>query len=87
MSAQCRTLNQRLASPCAHPRIQELEAESLRSEAMQFIAGAGLGNLRNLQIFMASLKFGSCSERRIEGGHAIVNIKTSGRRNRSESHD
>eukprot|EP00959_Pyramimonas_sp_CCMP1952_P161631 3379876-Pyramimonas_sp.AAC.1 len=84
---QRRASRQCLTSSCTHPRTLELKTEPLRSEADQFIAGADLTQLMKLPLCFASLKFGHCSERKIEGGHAQINIKTAGKRYRTEAFD
>ena len=61
-----------LESDAAHPKMQELKSEPLRSEAQLFVEGASLAELENLVLFVAKLKFGFAVERQIEGGHARV---------------
>eukprot|EP00959_Pyramimonas_sp_CCMP1952_P170638 3565911-Pyramimonas_sp.AAC.1 len=60
-------------------------AEPLLREAQLFIDGFDVARFVNLQTCLAALKFGSCSERGIEGRRALVSIKAAGRRNRSEA--
>ena len=65
----------------------ELQCEPLRSEAVQFLEGGEVFELENLMGFLAALKFGSCTERLVEGGHGIIHLKTSSSRYRGEAYD
>ena len=76
-----------MSSQCQHPLVQKLKEQKLHEEAELFIEGEDLKLLENLEFFTASFRFAWGTERKVEGGHAQVNIYASGRRNRTEATD
>ena len=76
------------ASSSDHPRITELQAPGLSTEAQAFEDGdEELHALPELVIFVAELKWGYASERASEGGHASVKLRSGKARNRGEAFD
>ena len=76
-TVQHRALRQCLHASSSHPRVLELQCEPLRSEAVQFLEGGEVFELDNLMGVLAALKFGSCTERLVEGGRGFIHLKTS----------
>ena len=76
-----------MSSQCQHPLVQKLREQKLHEEAELFIEGEDLKLLENLEFFTASFRFAWGTERKVEGGHAQVNMYASGRRNRTEATD
>ena len=76
-----------LSSDCNRPQFQKLREPGLREEIELFLEGEDRRMLEKLSQFLGSLRFAWGTERRVEGGHAQVNMFTQGRRNRTEATD
>ena len=76
-----------LKSDCRHPLVLKLQEGDLKEEAELFLGGEDLRMLDTLAAFMGSLRFAWGTERRVEGGHAQVNMLTLSRRHRHEATD
>ena len=76
-----------LVSDCQHPLICKLGDAPLREEVDLFLEGEELALLDNLELFFATFQFAWGTERKVEGGHAQVNMYAGGRRNRTEATD
>ena len=75
------------SATCEHPQFQKLQETCLREEIALYLDGEDLRMLDKLPQFLGSLRFAFGTERRVEGGHAQVNMWTQGRRNRTEATD
>ena len=71
-----RLLARGLSSDCPHPRIRELQAEPLRSEAQAVIDGALVESHRKLESYISRFRWGFSSLRRLEAGHGQIKLKT-----------
>ena len=80
-------LNTCINSNLTHPQIVQLQTEPLASQVQEYVDGTALGELPDLEMFIASLRFTFAVERRIEGGHAIIQRHARGTSIRSESFD
>ena len=76
-----------LVSHCTHPQVLRLQRGRLREEALDFVDGGDPEVHMTLRAFMGEMAFGFASERQVEGGHASVNLRASGKRNRTEAYD
>ena len=74
-------------SSCPHPRVAMLREPSMAAEVEAFLDGAELLDMAALPEFIAELRFGFCSERVVEGGHATVHLAARGSRRRTEAYD
>lgn len=84
---QREVLQRCLASDSPHPLMQKLREQNLLEEAKLFVEGEDLRLLDNLDFFISSFRFAWGTERKVEGGHAQVNMYAGGRRNRTEATD
>ena len=55
-----------------HPKIKCLQSDPVKWQAEEFLDGAELGELPDLCVFLAGLRFCHAVERKVEGGHARV---------------
>ena len=76
-----------LQSTCSHPKIQQLQSEPLCSQAWAYCRGDDIEGLEVLAEFAAELRFGFSSERLVEGGHAVVHMRGTSARGRTEAYD
>ena len=81
-----RAVRKCLESSSDHNVIQKLRSELL-DEAQRFLDGEVMTNLPSLRHFAASMRFAFASERQVEGGHALVHLKSIASRNRAEAQD
>ena len=70
-----------------HPRLMEFQAEPLKSQAECYLAGSVLEDLPELELAIANMRCGFAVERRVEGGHALVNRRSALASRRSEAFD
>lgn len=84
---QREVLQRCLAPDSPHPLMQKLREQNLLEEAKLFVEGEDLRLLDNLDFFISSFRFAWGTERKVEGGHAQVNMYAGGRRNRTEATD
>ena len=87
VAASMRAVRTCLASACQHTLVQQLQTEPVKSEALEYLDGEDLQGLTSLVSFIAQLRFGFSSERRVEGGHSRVNLRGLLARSRSEAFD
>eukprot|EP00971_Amphidinium_carterae_P352692 6492704-Amphidinium_carterae.2 len=74
-------------SDCKHSAVAALHSEALRDEVASYLDGQELHELHSLHTYLASFYFGNASERRVEGGHALIHLRSTHARHRSEAFD
>ena len=82
-----RCIGRCLRSNSNHPRIRKLQRAPLPEQAQEVSEGAALEEFEQLAEFVSEVRWGFSAERRVEGGHATIHLKTSSARNRTESYD
>ena len=75
------------ADPQLHPRLSELHDEPLASQAQAYLHGEVLEDHAQLELVAAKMRFGFAVERRVEGGHALVNRRSALASHRCEAFD